>query len=254
MLLALAAEETRSAASAKINRLDSYDEHMEKVDGQVWLDYSHAAKRVKKSERTIQLWRREGMPMEWADGDDGQRYRVVEEQALLAWWRQKMQNSPVHQYRLRRAAVERGEAHYEIKKPERNVPGTDQAQAVGFVSTALQRSQVPERQAQPETLPDPIAALLASLPEFRGQAEHAALVRAMEHEPPGCDGLETFTRDHFTDPEETEMMRSICRECPLLVLCEAFALAGGPTAGMWAGMTPAEVRRLDAHSDLARAS
>jgi len=66
----------------------------------------------------------------------------------------------------------------------------------------------------------------------------------METETPGCDGLEVFTRDRFSDPEEVEMMRGICRECPLLDLCRAFAAAGRPAAGMWAGMTPVEVRRI----------
>lgn len=79
---------------------------------------------------------------------------------------------------------------------------------------------------------------------FHGQVEHAALVAAMETETPGCDGLEVFTRDRFSDPEEVEMMRGICRECPLLDLCRAFAAAGRPAAGMWAGMTPVEVRRI----------
>jgi hypothetical protein len=65
---------------------------------------------------------------------------------------------------------------------------------------------------------------------------------AMEDETPGCGGLETFTRDKFVDPEETEMMRGICRDCPVFVLCQAYAIAGKPAAGMWAGMTPVEVR------------
>lgn len=88
--------------------------------------------------------------------------------------------------------------------------------------------------------------VLAELPEFIGQAEHAALIRAMEDTPPACDGLETFAADRFADPEQTDMMRGICHACPLLELCRTFAIAGKPTAGMWAGMTPAEIRRLNA--------
>ncbi len=53
-----------------------------------------------------------------------------------------------------------------------------------------------------------------------------------------------FTHDRFFDPEQTEMMRGICHACPLLELCRTFAIAGKPTAGMWAGMTPAEIRHL----------
>ncbi|WP_460005024.1 WhiB family transcriptional regulator [Microbacterium xylanilyticum] len=86
--------------------------------------------------------------------------------------------------------------------------------------------------------------MIAELPEFIGQPEHAALVRAMEDTPPACDGLEMFTHDRFFDPEQTEMMRGICHACPLLELCRTFAIAGKPTAGMWAGMTPAEIRHL----------
>ena len=66
----------------------------------------------------------------------------------------------------------------------------------------------------------------------------------METETPRCDGLEVFPRDRYSDLEQTEMMRGICRECPLLDLCTAFAAAGKPSAGLWAGMTPAEVRKL----------
>ena len=106
-----------------------------------------------------------------------------------------------------------------------------------------------QKSSQPHTLPSKrrhvppptIANVLA--PEFIGQAEHAALIRAMEDTPPACDGLESFTHDRFADPEQTGMMRGICRGCPLLELCRTFAIAGKPSAGMWAGMAPAEVRR-----------
>lgn len=54
-----------------------------------------------------------------------------------------------------------------------------------------------------------------------------------------------FTADKFMDPEHTAMMRGICYACPLLELCKTFAAAGKPTASMWAGMTPAESRRLN---------
>ncbi len=56
-------------------------------------------------------------------------------------------------------------------------------------------------------------------------------MRVMEDETPGCDGLEVFTRHRFDDPEEVEIMRGICWECPLLQLCEAFAGAGKPAGG-----------------------
>ncbi|WP_157540803.1 WhiB family transcriptional regulator [Microbacterium sp. XT11] len=173
--------------------------------------------------------------MEWRVDEGGQRYRVVEESVLLAWWRDRMNASPVHFYRMRAKAIERGETPPPV--PERFTKRPTAA------STA---SQVSEGQDDSDSHSEAVTALLADLPVFHGHAEHAALVAAMETEPPGCDGLEVFTHDRFDDPEQTEMMRGICRECPLLEMCRAFAVAGRPSAGMWAGMTPAEVRRLGA--------
>ena len=62
------------------------------------LTYRQAARRVRRSVRTINRWRRAGMPMGWDRGR-----RVVDEAVLLAWWRARMQADPVHQQRLRRA-------------------------------------------------------------------------------------------------------------------------------------------------------
>lgn len=60
------------------------------------LTYRQAARRVRRSVRTIKRWRRAGMPMGWDHGR-----RVVDETVLLAWWRARMQADPVHQQRLR---------------------------------------------------------------------------------------------------------------------------------------------------------
>jgi hypothetical protein len=109
---------------------------------ETWLDYKAAAKRVKSSERTIRNWRQQGMPMEWAVGDAGQKYRVVEEQVLLSWWRQKMQNSPVHQYRMRRKLIEAGETPPPIRRPKRNAPEKGQEPTPGARSTPPQRPGV----------------------------------------------------------------------------------------------------------------
>ncbi|OZB85377.1 MAG: hypothetical protein B7X32_03535 [Microbacterium sp. 13-71-7] len=59
------------------------------------LTYFQAARRVRRSVRTIKRWRRNGMPMGWADG-----HRVVDEPVLLAWWRDRMSADPVHQLRI----------------------------------------------------------------------------------------------------------------------------------------------------------
>lgn len=66
-----------------------------------WLTYREAATRTRRSIRSINRWRRGGMPMQW-DTRDGQRVRVVRLDILLAWWRERMSADPAHQYRLRR--------------------------------------------------------------------------------------------------------------------------------------------------------
>ncbi|MBM7464632.1 WhiB family transcriptional regulator [Microbacterium esteraromaticum] len=174
--------------------------------------------------------------MEWRTDESGQRFRVVEESVLLKWWRERMLSSPVHQARLRRAAIARGETPPPIPKraPER---------AQGAIQPASGASQVSDDADPAEATSDAFLRVLAELPVFHGQREHAALMRAMQDEPPACDGLEVFTADRFDDPEQTVMMRGICRACPLLDLCAAFAAAGKPTAGMWAGMTPTQIRQ-----------
>ncbi len=95
------------------------------VETGAWLNYAEAAKRVKSSERTVKRWRREGMLMEWDADEDGQWHRVVEESVLLAWWRQKMQASPVHQIRLRKAAIERVETPPPMRKKFTRSKGVD---------------------------------------------------------------------------------------------------------------------------------
>lgn len=63
------------------------------------LDYREAAKRVRRSVRTIKRWRKAGLAMSIAP--DGRR--LVDESRLLEWWRDRMSADPVHQIRLRRA-------------------------------------------------------------------------------------------------------------------------------------------------------
>lgn len=65
------------------------------------LTYRQAAARVGRSRRAIRYWRQRGMPMTW-EVRDGQRVRVVEEEVLLAWWRERLTNWPAHQYRMRK--------------------------------------------------------------------------------------------------------------------------------------------------------
>lgn len=63
------------------------------------LDYRQAAKRVRRSVRTIKRWRKAGLEMSVAP--DGRR--LVDESRLLEWWRDRMSADPVHQLRLRRS-------------------------------------------------------------------------------------------------------------------------------------------------------
>lgn len=64
------------------------------------LSYREAAKKVHRTKRCIEYWRARGMEMGW-DTRDGQRVRVVDEDVLLAWWRERLKNDPAHRYRLR---------------------------------------------------------------------------------------------------------------------------------------------------------
>ncbi|MBY6061613.1 WhiB family transcriptional regulator [Microbacterium esteraromaticum] len=219
----------------------------------VWLTYVEAAKRVKSSTRTVKRWHREGMAMEWRTDDVGQRFRVVEESVLLSWWRDRLKASPVHFYRMRKAAIERGETPPPIPEQFRGRPraGIGPESLSICARTGGTASGGTEGAGTPPVCSDRLLDVLAELPEFKGQAEHAALTAAMEDEPPGCDGLDVFTHDRFDDPEQTEMMRGICRDCPLLDLCAAFAAAGRPVAGMWAGKTPAEIRGGDRRYEVA---
>jgi phage terminase Nu1 subunit (DNA packaging protein) len=63
--------------------------------------YREAADRVERSVRTINRWRRSGMPMSW-EIRDGQRVRVVAEDTLLKWYRSRLAAWPPHRYRMRR--------------------------------------------------------------------------------------------------------------------------------------------------------
>ncbi len=73
----------------------------------IWLNYAQAAKRVGRSDRCIRMWQRQGMPMQWRTSQDGQRERIVDQEDLLSWFRQKLKADPVHQQRMRTQRQER---------------------------------------------------------------------------------------------------------------------------------------------------
>lgn len=52
------------------------------------------------------------MPMLW-EVRDGQRVRVVREDILLAWWRERLKSDPAHQYRLRKMLNQNDTRHAE---------------------------------------------------------------------------------------------------------------------------------------------
>lgn len=84
-----------------------------------YLTYREAATRTRRSIRSIKRWRRAGMPM----GFDDRGRRVVEELALLAWWRARMTADPVHQQRLRALQPMNPAlpSHRASKRPDSNV-------------------------------------------------------------------------------------------------------------------------------------
>jgi len=69
------------------------------------MTYREAAGAVRRSVRTIKRWRRSGMPMTW-DLRHGQKVRVVDEDVLFAWLRDRLDANPAHQYAMRRRRLE----------------------------------------------------------------------------------------------------------------------------------------------------
>lgn len=65
------------------------------------LTYRQAAEATGRSVRAIHRWRRGGMPMGWRL-KDGQMVRVVREDVLMEWMRDRLRNNPAHQYRMRK--------------------------------------------------------------------------------------------------------------------------------------------------------
>lgn len=204
-----------------------------------WLGYAEAAKLIKLSKRTIRRWADAGMPFEWRLTPSGQRKHVFDEDTLFEWKRQHLASNPIHQNRMRRRFIDAGETPPEWNEQIR----AQRARAAAARDQGATRH--PHTEEASEAVTEAAVTwedVVRELPAFRGQAEHAILMRAMEDTPPACDGLETFTRDKFTDREEVEIMRGICATCPLFDLCAAFATAGLPAAGMWAGSIPSEIR------------
>lgn len=66
------------------------------------LTLREAARRVMRSELTVQRWQAAWMVTGWKV-IEGQRARVVGEDVVLAWWRDRLDAWPAHRYLLRKA-------------------------------------------------------------------------------------------------------------------------------------------------------
>lgn len=187
---------------------------------QTWLTVVEAAARVKSNRRTVERWIADGLQIEWRRDDIGRRYRVVELDTLLAWWRQKMQNSPVHQYRLRRMRAERGLPPLEIPKRVSAQPERSQEVAAPDAATT-----------EPEV----------RMPTVRAPDEYDALSRVLKKTEPGCRDVDEFTADRIR-PDEIPKLAAICAACDVLQQCAAFAAAERPRAGFWAGKSWQELQ------------
>jgi hypothetical protein len=74
------------------------------------LTYREAAALTGRAINTIRHWRRNGMVMGW-EQREGQQVRVVELHVLQAYYRERLQNWPTHQYRMRALQAAQGDAH-----------------------------------------------------------------------------------------------------------------------------------------------
>lgn len=201
------------------------------------LNYTEAAKRVKRSVRNVRRWAAEGMPMVEIDG-----MMYVDEPVLLKWWRERMAASPAHYYRMRR---ERRDLGLPDPTPPESVTknrGRSHARADLTVTTAPAALSItpdawdapnPDGDDEPEQVRRYVEPVI-ELPPLRAPDEYDELAEAMRRVTAACRGLEVFTQDHH-DAELQRMMAGVCADCPLLLLCRKFARAEQPTSGFWAG-------------------
>ncbi len=201
------------------------------MDGEKqWLTKKQAAKRVGMSLRTIHNWRLEGMPMP-LQMVEGQRMRVVDEDVLLAFWRDRMQTTAWHFYRVRKRLADAGVA---LETPE--VVKAKRVRA----SEVRQGVQVPGRpdsagdgRTEPETpISEPKVDPLAEMPRLKGSDEFFVLRERLRETVPACAGMPEYTADHLS-PDDRERLTGICAGCTLLEQCRTFALASNPAGGFW---------------------
>lgn len=204
----------------------------------VWLSVRDAAKRVRSSERTVLRWQAAGMPTQWRTVD-GQRIRVVDEDVLLGWWRDRMDSSPAHQYRMRRKFAEAGRVYTPPPKPPRPI------KAVPVATVDELEDDVAAAAEQPRPY-EP----LDNMRPMAGRTEYTALAKALRRTPTPCRDVAAFTADP-TPAEHLDELAALCAACPLARLCAAYAAAGRPTVGVWAGEARGRVSSGTATSSLA---
>jgi hypothetical protein len=195
----------------------------------VWLTLRDAAKRVRSTERTVKRWQAAGLVTEWREVD-GQRVRVVEEDTLLAYWRDRMDASPAHQHRLRKLAAEAGLTY--TPPPRRPRPSKPPAP----VATPDELDEDAAAEAEPAKFYEP----LDHMKPMAGRAEYSKLVKALRRTPTPCRNVAAFTADP-TPAEQLAALAAMCAACPLMRLCAAYAAAGRPTVGFWSGTAAGRV-------------
>ncbi|MBB3158292.1 hypothetical protein FHS07_001988 [Microbacterium proteolyticum] len=178
-----------------------------------WLTYSQAAERVRSHPETVKRWRRMGLSFALVDGR-----RMVREDALLVFWRERMKADPVHQARIARDRLQDASGAVVASAPPQ--------------ATKRRQASAPRRTAAPRPQPARDADPLANVAPMRGAREFAALQDALREVTPSCDGMDAYTADRPSE-DDVETMRAICESCPVLKLCQAYAAAGRPSAGNW---------------------
>lgn len=75
-----------------------------------------------------------------------------------------------------------------------------------------------------------------------GEAEYTALTAGLDEHHVPCTGLDFYTAD---TPDEAQLAYAarLCASCPIRALCEAYAKASNPPAGIWAGRAYPQDRR-----------
>jgi hypothetical protein len=201
----------------------------------VWLTLRDAAKRVRSTERTVKRWQAAGLATEWRDLD-GQRVRVVEEDTLLAYWRERMDASPVHQARIRARMTELGLAYTPPPRPPR--PAKSKPATVATVDELVDDAAAEAEQPRPY---EP----LDHMKPMAGRAEYSRLAKALRRTPTPCKDVDAFTADP-TPAEQLDTLAAMCAACPLTRLCAAYAAAGRPAVGFWAGVAVGRVSAVEA--------